>query len=91
MMLHFFSSLDDDDDIHHVAELLATDHRFLREDPDASEPTEMFRSSFLVILIGTTHLRDIAAFVDVPGWNTRAMAAGEGGEGVVAIASAAVR
>ena len=91
MMLHFFASLDDEDDIHHAAELLTTDHRFLRQDPGASEPTEMFRSAFLVMLLATTHLADIAGFVDVPGWDARAMAAGDGGEGVMAIASAAVR
>jgi hypothetical protein len=91
MMVHFFASLDDDDEVYHAAELLATDCRFLRNDPGASEPTEMFRSAFLVMLIATTHLGEIAAFVDVPGWDMRAMAAGKGGEGVVAIASGAVR
>ncbi|KAF8128937.1 hypothetical protein EV363DRAFT_1339240 [Boletus edulis] len=90
MMLHFFSSLDDDDRVRSAAEFLATDFRFLREDPDSSEPTEMFRSPFLLILIAITHLSDIAAFVDVPGWDTQAMAAGKGGEGVIAIASAAL-
>lgn len=93
MMLHFFSSLDDPDEMRTAAEFLATDFRFLRADPDACEPTdsEPFRSPFLVILLAITHLGDVAACVDVPGWDARAMAAGGGGEGVVAIASAAVR
>ena len=92
MMLHFFASLDGDDATQHVASLLATDNLFLRADPDAPEqPTEMFRSAFLTNLISTTHLDAVAPCVDVPGWDVRAMAAGKGGEGVVAIASAAVR
>lgn len=91
LMLHFFASLDDDDDMRSAAEFLVTDYRFLREDPGALEPTEPFRSAFLLILVAITHLGDIAAFVDVPGWDMREMAAGKDGEGVIAIASAAVR
>lgn len=91
MMLHFFSTLDSNDDIHAAAEFLSTDSRFLWEDPDSSDPTKPFRSPFLLMLIAITHLGHITACVDVPGWDTQAMASGRSGEGVIALASVAVR
>ena len=89
-MLDFFSNLDDDVEIRPVAEFLKSEYRFLREDPNLVNAEGLYRSTLLLELIATAHLSSIVACVDVPGWDTQAMAAGKNGEGVIAMASAAV-
>ena len=46
----------------HVAKQLLADYRFLREEPDKLEPEGLYRSSFVIELIASTHLTDIAWF-----------------------------
>ncbi|KAF9227238.1 hypothetical protein BS17DRAFT_454989 [Gyrodon lividus] len=86
--LRFNGSLDVD--IHGVAEDLMTSYAFLQEDPDFPQEEGMFRSTFLLELIGSTHLSNITGFVEVPGWDVQGMARGENGEGILAMASAAL-
>ena len=90
MMLDFFSNLDDDVEIHPVAEFLKSEYRFLWEDPNSVNPEGLYHSLFLLKFIATAHLSSIVMCVEVPGWDTQAMAAGKNGEGVIAMASAAV-
>ena len=54
------------------------------------EAEGIYCSLFLLELIVTTHLNSITACIEVPGWNTNAMVMGQDGEGVVALAAAAV-
>ena len=50
----------------------------------------MYCSPFLLELIAGAHLSNITACIEVPSWNTGAMAMGQDGEGVIALAAAAV-
>ena len=50
----------------------------------------MYRSPFLLELIAGAHLSNVTACIEVPGWNTGAMAMGQDGKGVIALAAAAV-
>ncbi|KAF8419963.1 hypothetical protein L210DRAFT_860844 [Boletus edulis BED1] len=91
MMIDFFSQLDDDADIRTTADYLKSEYRFLREDPDSLEPAGMFRSVFLLELLTRTHLVVASSdFVEISGWDLRAVAGGNNGAGVVALAAAAV-
>jgi len=69
---------------------LLDNYRFLREKPDNLEPEGLYRASFVIELIASTHLTDIAWYVNIPGWDTKAMAASKDGGGVIALAAAAV-
>ena len=89
-MLDFFSNLDDDVDIHPVAKFLKSKYQFLWEDLNLIDTEGLYHSTFLLELIAMAHLSSIAAYVHMPGWDTQAMAAGKNGEGVIAMASAAV-
>ncbi|KAF9222236.1 hypothetical protein BS17DRAFT_839272 [Gyrodon lividus] len=90
MLIDFFSKLDDDVNIHGVAEDLMTSYAFLQEDPDFPQEEGMFRSTFLLELIGSTHLSNITGFVEVPRWDVQGMAREKNGEGIIAMASAAL-
>lgn len=92
MMIDFFSKLEDDVQMSStdLAGQLLKDYRFLREEPDNLAQDGLYRSSFVFELIASTHLTNIASYVDIPGWDMKAMAAGKNGEGVIALAAAAV-
>ncbi|KAG6371126.1 hypothetical protein JVT61DRAFT_9886 [Boletus reticuloceps] len=91
MMIDFFSQLDDDADIRTTADYLKSEYRFLREDPDSLEPAGMFRSVFLLELLTRTHLVVASSdFVKISGWDLLAVAGGNNGAGVVALAEAAL-
>ncbi|KAF8837066.1 hypothetical protein BDN67DRAFT_1014158 [Paxillus ammoniavirescens] len=90
MLIDFFSKLDDDINIHSVAEVLKTGYAFLQEDPDSLQEEGMYHSTFLLELIASTHLSNIVGFVEVPGWDVWGMASGKNSEGVIAMASAAL-
>ena len=64
---------------------------FLQEDPDKLEPEGLYRSSFVIELIASTHLTDIAWYANIPRWDTKALAASKSGGGVIALAATAVR
>lgn len=89
MVMNFISNLGSDDP-YAIAKYLQSDYRFLRDDFESMEAEGMYRSPFLLELIAMTHLSNLAACVEVPGWNTSAMTMGQNGEGVVALAAAAV-
>ncbi|KIJ62071.1 hypothetical protein HYDPIDRAFT_30622 [Hydnomerulius pinastri MD-312] len=90
MMISFFSNFGCDDDIPEAATHLLGTYGFLQEDPDQPSPDRLFRSDFLIELLASTHLSNIAGFVEVPGWKTRELASGKDAEGIIAIASAAL-
>ncbi|KIK81740.1 hypothetical protein PAXRUDRAFT_155330 [Paxillus rubicundulus Ve08.2h10] len=90
MLIDFFSKLDDDVNVHGVAKDLKTGYTFLQEDPDSPQEEGMFHSTFLLELIGSTHLSNITGFVEVPGWDVWGMASGKNGKGVITMASAAL-
>jgi len=50
----------------------------------------MYLSPFLLELITSTHLNNVVIYTEVPGWDMAAMVAGKNGEGVIALAAAAV-
>ncbi|KAF8837067.1 hypothetical protein BDN67DRAFT_983500 [Paxillus ammoniavirescens] len=77
MLIDFFSKLDDDINIHSVAEVLKTGYAFLQEDPDSPQEEGMYRSTFLLELITSTHLSNIVGFVEVPEWDVWGMASGK--------------
>ncbi|KAF9218821.1 hypothetical protein BS17DRAFT_863839 [Gyrodon lividus] len=90
MLIDFFSKLNDDLNIHGVAKDLMTSYAFLQEDPDFPQEEGMFCSTFLLELIGSTHLSNITGFVEVPRWDVQGMARGKNGEGIIAMALAAL-
>lgn len=90
MMIHFFSNLPDNMDSAEVATELLADYRFLQEHSDDPSPKGMYCSDFLLELIANPHFNDIMGFVEIPGWNAHAAAAGKDGESVVALVSVVV-
>ena len=90
IMIDFFSKLDDNVDVPAMAAKLFKDFAFLCEDPDQPCFEGMFQSSFLIELLGTTHLNDIMGYVDIHEWNTKDFAAGKDMAGVLGMACAAV-
>ncbi|KAF9234885.1 hypothetical protein BU15DRAFT_65319 [Melanogaster broomeanus] len=90
MMVDFFSRFDDNVDIRTAAVALHKDYRFLQEDPDEPSADRCYRSGFLLELIASMHLSNIVGFVDILGWDTQKVSRGEGQEGVIAIAAAAL-
>ena len=89
MVMNFISNLDSDDP-YVIAKYLQSDYCFLWDDFESMEAEGIYCSLFLLELIVTTHLNNITACIEVPGWNTNAMVMGQDGEGVVALAAAAV-
>jgi len=90
IMIDFFSKLDDDVDVSTMATKLFKDFTFLCENADEPSSEGMFRSAFLVELLGTTHLNDIVGYVDIHQWDMKDLAAGKDMAGVLGMANAAV-
>ncbi|KAI6036963.1 hypothetical protein PISMIDRAFT_108813 [Pisolithus microcarpus 441] len=90
IVIDFFSKLDDDMDIVTTAEGLLEDYAFLCETPGNPSSEGMFRSPFLIKLLGTAHLNDIMGYVDIPQLGTKELAAGKDMAGIVGMASAAL-
>ncbi|KIK75807.1 hypothetical protein PAXRUDRAFT_29040 [Paxillus rubicundulus Ve08.2h10] len=65
MLIDFFSKLDVNVNILGVAKDLKTGYTFLQEDPDSPQEEGMFCSTFLLELIGSTHLSNITGFVEL--------------------------
>ncbi|KAG8219265.1 hypothetical protein J3R82DRAFT_106 [Butyriboletus roseoflavus] len=86
-VMNFISNLDSND-LYVIAKYLQLDYHFLRDDFESMEAEGMCHLPFLLELIVTTHLNNLAACIEVPGWNTSAMVAGQDGEQVVALAAA---
>ena len=87
--MNFISNLDSDDP-YAIAKYLQSDYHFLQDDFESIEAEGMYRSPFLLELIAMTYLSNLAACVEVPSWNTSAMAMGQDGERVITLAAAAV-
>ncbi|KAN0101262.1 hypothetical protein V8E55_001246 [Tylopilus felleus] len=91
MMIDFFSKLKKGTDIVESADYLGSDYPFLCKDDECLDPEGLFCSAFLLELIARTHILITASdFVEIPGWDLRAVAAGKHGAGVIAIAAAAL-
>ena len=75
MKMNFISNLDSDDP-YAIAKYLWSDYHFLQDDFESMEAEGMYRSPFLLELIATTHLSNLAACSEVPNWNTSAMTMG---------------
>ena len=90
IMIDFFSKLDDDVDVTATAARLFKDFAFLCETADEPSSEGMFRSPFLVELLGTTHLNNIVGYIDIHQWSTKDLAAGKDMAGVLGLVSAAV-
>ena len=89
-MIDFFSKLDDDMDVTTTAAKLFKDFTFLCETADEPSSEGMFRSPFLMELLGITHLNDIMGYVDIHQWGMKDLAAGKDMAGVLGMVSAAV-
>lgn len=92
-MINYFTNLPDDETIQDQAAKLHQSFHFLDENPNSdaeSTSAGQFKSLFLYKLIASTHLSDITSFVEIRGWDTKQLASGKNGGGVVAIASVAV-
>ena len=90
MLIDFFSKLPNEADAQEVATELLADYAFLKEDPDDILLEGMYRSRFLLELIGNPHLNDIGGVIGIPGFNVQAVAAGKDGESVIVLAFVAV-
>ena len=78
--------VDNDAEIPSIAHELMAKYCFLQEYFNMLESEELYRSLFIIELIAVIHLSDITSFVNVPGWDTQAMASSKNGEGIIALA-----
>jgi hypothetical protein len=72
-----------------LAKSLVTDYTFLFENPEEPNPLTVYRSPFVLQLLGTAHLNAINGYVEVPKLNMHGLTMC-GMSGVISLSAAAV-
>ncbi|KAG2342372.1 hypothetical protein BDR05DRAFT_949031 [Suillus weaverae] len=72
-----------------LAKSLVTDYAFLFENPDKPNPLTVYRSPFVLQLLGTAHLNAINGYVEVPQLDMHGLATC-GMSGVISLSAAAI-
>ncbi|KAG2106173.1 uncharacterized protein F5147DRAFT_653929 [Suillus discolor] len=88
IILDFLTRNSDCDPVE-LAESLVTSYTFLFENPDDPNPLTVYRSPFVLQLLGTAHLNAINGYVEVPKLDMHALAM-RGMSGVISLSAAAI-
>ncbi|KAG1880174.1 hypothetical protein F4604DRAFT_1679271 [Suillus subluteus] len=84
-----FLTRNSDCDPAELAKSLVTDYIFLFENPEEPNPLTVYRSPFVLQLLGTAHLNAINGYVEVPKLDTHGLAM-RGMSGVISLSAAAI-